>query len=63
VLIEISGLVTGIKETAPDEVYIVSLHNEIVNWKKQEFQSFIRLCFVINKLFMYKGKAKNKSMK
>jgi hypothetical protein len=59
-LIEISGLVTGNKETAPDEVYIDSLHKEVVNRKKQEFQS-IRLCFVINKLFIYEEKGKTKA--
>jgi hypothetical protein len=53
--------VTGNKGTAPDEVYIDSLHKEIVNRKKQKYQSFIRLCFVINKLFMYKEKAKTKA--
>jgi hypothetical protein len=55
-----SKSLTGNKETAPDEVYIDSLHKEIVNRKKQEFQS-IRLCFVITKLFMYKEKAKTKA--
>jgi hypothetical protein len=61
VLIEISGPVTGNKGTAPDEVYIDSLHKEIVNRKKQKYQSFIRLCFVINELFMYKEKAKTRA--
>jgi hypothetical protein len=60
VLIEISGPVPGNKGTAPDEVYIDSLHKEIVNRKNKSTSPSSDFALLLTNSLCTKKKKKQK---